>query len=1046
MMNLSDRISCVYGSMMKAVGLVGQTTCLLLVACCFCFGLVRAASRQGITLENNGYRGVLISIHSDVTESQALLDAIKDQFTKASKILYKATRKRAFFKEITILVPPNWSDRPDYGKVSTESHQRAQVVIETPSGGGTHGLPYTKTFRGCGKPGKLINIPPDFFLNPALYVKTLGPQAKVLVHEWAHLRWGLFDEYGDEPNYEFYFSNLRETQEATRCTSQIKGEIIKCLLPDIKCSICRNVDPITGTYDTGCKFYPFLSSPQSGVTGSFMYRQYVNEIVEFCDNDPSNPSTLHNVEAPSKQNRLCNHRSSWEVMLTTDDFKRNRNPARHLDERDLVPTFRIVKDKMHPLVLVVDVSGSMQSGEKFIRLRQAAEFLIRNAGNNSEIGIVEFSALSNILSSLRVINSEEDRELLLASLPSVPGGATSIGSGLRSAMNLLRHKHDDISGSELVLLTDGVENTDPLVETVLPDVLEEGVIVHSFAFTESADSHMRMLAETTGGMFFFDRNQGDSVALMEGFVDLTKRTQNNDPDGQIQMLFVKSKVLYSEELWQEVVTADRADGRNLLIWVAYSRFMQPKHVTITSPSGYVVELKSCEHEKDFYSIRCSVPDPAEPGEWTISVQNPKVFIGQKITITVTSTARRDDAETVLVETELSTTKTTWPPDLVIYAEVTRGGRPVLGMDVKAEIQRPFKEPLVLQLRDDGNGGDVTKYDGVYSRYFTDVTGTGRYGVSIKAMPPPNGTVVMKTTKFYPSAPEKVDPDNPVLPPIIKIERYELVQMNASRVVTPGAFEVKDGTSRKVTKPLSLDKWLERMPDGHKDKMSPARITDLMAIKTSEKNSTVRLQWTATGDDFDQGTATKYEIYTGNSFQHLYKNSSRANLVSPEQILEGNLSAPSIAGEMEHVTIQVRRVGGVKSTHAFKVRAVDDAGNVGEFSNIVSVGLGSVPDLYRHIRAVFDMAENSTSIEASYQALESKIAEQNTHKFRGLEFYPYNPAGLLLGLFFPIIVLVVLVAIFHYRKTGSLTASCSYIYQQTNTSDLDPVTPDVANTV
>ena len=41
----------------------------------------------------------------------------------------------------------------------------------------------------------------------------------------------------------------------------------------------------------------------------------------FCDNDPSDPDTLHNDEAPSEQNAMCDGNSTWEVMRQHSDFK-----------------------------------------------------------------------------------------------------------------------------------------------------------------------------------------------------------------------------------------------------------------------------------------------------------------------------------------------------------------------------------------------------------------------------------------------------------------------------------------------------------------------------------------------------------------------------------------------------------------------------------------------------------------------------------------------------------------------------------------------------
>ena len=35
----------------------------------------------------------------------------------------------------------------------------------------------------------------------------------------------------------------------------------------------------------------------------------------------TDPSTLHNRDAPNKQNALCGGRSAWEVMREHNDFK-----------------------------------------------------------------------------------------------------------------------------------------------------------------------------------------------------------------------------------------------------------------------------------------------------------------------------------------------------------------------------------------------------------------------------------------------------------------------------------------------------------------------------------------------------------------------------------------------------------------------------------------------------------------------------------------------------------------------------------------------------
>ena len=61
------------------------------------------------TISDNGYKGVVIAISPEEAEDLVLVESLKELFTSASRELYGATRQRAFFKEVTILVPQGWS-------------------------------------------------------------------------------------------------------------------------------------------------------------------------------------------------------------------------------------------------------------------------------------------------------------------------------------------------------------------------------------------------------------------------------------------------------------------------------------------------------------------------------------------------------------------------------------------------------------------------------------------------------------------------------------------------------------------------------------------------------------------------------------------------------------------------------------------------------------------------------------------------------------------------------------------------------------------------
>ena len=62
-----------------------------------------------LALVENGYEGLVVAISPEEEENPDLVDSIKDLLTKASAELYGATRQRAYFRSVTILVPQTWN-------------------------------------------------------------------------------------------------------------------------------------------------------------------------------------------------------------------------------------------------------------------------------------------------------------------------------------------------------------------------------------------------------------------------------------------------------------------------------------------------------------------------------------------------------------------------------------------------------------------------------------------------------------------------------------------------------------------------------------------------------------------------------------------------------------------------------------------------------------------------------------------------------------------------------------------------------------------------
>uniref|UniRef100_A0A8C8RB38 Chloride channel accessory 2 n=1 Tax=Pelusios castaneus TaxID=367368 RepID=A0A8C8RB38_9SAUR len=154
-----------------------------------------AARGAALQLQGNAYHGLLVAINPQVPEDQRLLANIREMITEASFYLFNATQRRVYFQNIKILIPATWKAN-NYGKPQHETYEKAEVIVAAPFW--KHGdEPYTLQYGECGNMGKYIHFTPNFLVNDYL-IDVYGSRGRAFVHEWAHLRWGVFDEYDNE--------------------------------------------------------------------------------------------------------------------------------------------------------------------------------------------------------------------------------------------------------------------------------------------------------------------------------------------------------------------------------------------------------------------------------------------------------------------------------------------------------------------------------------------------------------------------------------------------------------------------------------------------------------------------------------------------------------------------------------------------------------------------------------------------------------------------------------------------------------------------------
>lgn len=111
-------------------------------------------------------------------------------------------------------------------------------------------------------------------------------------------------------------------------------------------------------------------------------------MVEFCDKN------THNSEAPNMQNKMCNYKSTWEIIMESDDF-RNSSVV-----NSLVPpfetTFELLQTQDRAVSLVLDVSGSMNT----VRINILQANLCKNCKKQKEVTKVKLFLVNSVINYL----------------------------------------------------------------------------------------------------------------------------------------------------------------------------------------------------------------------------------------------------------------------------------------------------------------------------------------------------------------------------------------------------------------------------------------------------------------------------------------------------------------------------------------------------------------------------------------------------------------------------------------------------------------------
>lgn len=843
-------------------------------------------SNSLIQLNNNGYEGIVIAIDHNVPEDEALIQQIKDMVTRASPYLFEATGKRFYFKNVAILIPENWKTKPDYERPKLETFKNADILVSPTSPIGED-QPHTEHVGACGEKGIRIHLTPNFLAGKKL--KEYGPQEKAFVHEWAHFQWGVFDEYNNEEK--FYTSKGRT--EAVRCSAAISGKNVVRWCQGGSCvdkGKCKK-DPLTGLYKKDCVFIP---DKQQSEKASIMYDQTIDSVVEFCT------EKNHNKEAPNAQNQRCNLRSTWEVIQESEDFQQ----ATPMTTQPPTPTFSLLQIGQRVLCLVLDKSGSMTSDDRLNRMNQASKlFLLQTVEQGSWVGMVTFDSAAYVQRELTQINSATERDLLAKSLPTISSGGTSICSGLQTAFTVIKKKYPT-DGSEIVLLTDGEDST---ISTCFDMVKKSGAIIHTVALGPAAAKELEQLSKMTGGLQTYASDQAQNNGLVDAFAALSS---GNGAVSQRSIQLESRGVNLQKNQWMNgSVIVDSTVGKDTLFLVTWTT--QAPQILLWDPSGtkqggFVIDTAT----KMAYF---QVPGTAKVGSWKYSLQ----ASSQTLTLTVTSRAASATLPPITVTPIVNKNTGKFPSPVRVYATIRQGPSPILRASVTALIESVNGKTETLELLDNGAGADATKNDGVYSRFFTAFDTNGRYSIKIWAL----GGVTADKQRVLPQKNGAMyidgwieDGEIKFNPPHPETNNVQDKQLCFSRTSSGGSFTASNVPSAPIP-----------------DLFPPCQITDLKA--SIQGHNLVNLTWTAPGDDYDHGKASKYIIRISTSIVDLRDNFNISVQVNTTDLI------PKEANSEEIFQFELKDSSFGNGTDIFiAIQAVDKSNLKSEISNIARVSL------------------------------------------------------------------------------------------------------------
>ncbi|CAL4122486.1 unnamed protein product [Meganyctiphanes norvegica] len=656
----------------------------------------------------------------------------------------------------------------------------------------------------------------------------------------------------------------------------------------------------------------------------------------YCENKGGAPfcsKEEHISQAPTKQNSQCHGRAVWDIIMESTDFKNNRDLSINPDAAAFIPAINFVQPGIPRVIIAVENTEVMNLQDRWDFIRKAVRrVVVYDIPEEVEIGLVVFNSRATTTAPLTKIDDISDvRYRIGSSMPRNPSGVPEshkcLVCGLREAVMTLESAK--ASGGTVILITTGSsrvsqDEVDEMIRFTTVKNIRLDIIFYPVKDIQGYginNNGLQRVSSVTNGVIYtvMDESVGQAskVNMMMSLMDSLLAAVRQSVPGTPSLVHTHTYPGGYTTMASGTFSIDESLSQDARFAVYYNDLDHVGNtIQLKTPSGRIMSsINMQEEDGDANVIFVNIPS-AERGEWHYEVENrADSHHGLHIQVTSAKSEKRDTSLhvwTTAINNIVNVTDVQHP--VIVYAELTDDGLPVLKAKVIATLQRlgtnatgSLYEPIEFQLYDYGFGDpDITADDGVYSRYLpvgVPNMEQGQYELTVSA--DHNDGIAVKPVK---------NTDN---------YKYENIGFGSSIYFNQVIF------IEPFQRTMDYGVLNILINSNETNILPPTRILDLTAA-VNISNYKVSLHWTSPGGDFDWGNANQYEAVIAESWEDAmsFEGSSINNL--PKPIFVGNeQTATFIVEKYEKVLYIV-------------MRAVDEANNLGELSNVVGIWVPHPP--------------------------------------------------------------------------------------------------------